>query len=657
MEKFIEYIGNLLKKDERLWSKDENPKLLKNELVSLITRDDEKLLELFISDKKAKERFFKKIGDSTIFLKERFLQFVTMDEFLPDSFTAFEIKVGLSSDGKLLGSQEAVSLVFPYKDCILEGGQETAEERRNEIFYNTILAPEEIDRLKEPKVLTNCIRYDGEGRHKTKEILEKDNLIIKGNNLLALYSLLPVYRGKIKLIYIDPPYNTGNDEFKYNDCFNHSTWLVFMKNRLEVAKELLSEEGSIFISIDNNEVSYLQILLDDIFGKQNKQNLITIKRSSVSGAKVINEGLVNVSEFLVVYSKNKSNWKTNKIYRKKDRDTRYSTYIKNIDEGFERWKFCTVLEAFADSLDVQRKELKQLLKDDYDQQLEQFYFDNAKRIIRFASLDDKSISDAIIKLKYKSKDDDSKVYHLQRDNKLDYYLYKGQAILFFESRLSEIDGEKVFGELLHDIWDDVLPNDLHNEGGISLKKGKKPEKLVQRILDISTNKNDLVLDFFAGSGTTGAVAHKMGRQYILVEQMDYIHDLPEQRLINVLKGDQTGISKAVNWKGGGSFVYTELLEWNKKYIDELEKASTKAEIKKIYNKIKQEAFYKYQIETKKMSEKDLFALSEKDQRQVIMDLLDMNHLYVNLESIGDATFGVSKEDKELNKKFYNQKQI
>jgi len=147
----------------------------------------------------------------------------------------------------------------------------------------------------------------------------------------------------------------------------------------------------------------------------------------------------------------------------------------------------------------------------------------------------------------------------------------------------------------------------------------------------------------------------MNRQYVLIEQMDYIHDLPEARLKNVISGDQTGISKDVDWKGGGSFIYTELLEWNNKYIRDLESAKTKADIKKIKTKIEKEAFYKYQIDTSKFDNKEFDKLSEKEQKEVLIDVLDMNHLYVNLDSINDATFSVSKEDKELNKKFYNQK--
>ncbi|MEA3449850.1 MAG: site-specific DNA-methyltransferase, partial [Patescibacteria group bacterium] len=211
------------------------------------------------------------------------------------------------------------------------------------------------------------------------------------------------------------------------------------------------------------------------------------------------------------------------------------------------------------------------------------------------------------------------------------------------------------------IWDDVGTATEGTKELMKIMDGKKmfatpkPERLLQKIIHLGSKKNDIILDFFAGSGTTGAVAHKMNRQYILVEQMDYIHELPEARLKKVIAGEQGGISKDVNWKGGGSFVYTELLEWNNKYIRELKSAKTKSDIKKIRVKIEKEQFYKYQIETDKFDNKEFDKLSEKEQKEVLIDMLDMNHLYVNLDSINDATFAVSKEDKELNKKFYSKK--
>jgi adenine-specific DNA-methyltransferase len=280
MEMF-ESLKNLLEKDKRLVS---DGKLLKNKIVELGLKLDKELIKLLLTDEKIKGFFFKDIDGVLVFDKEKFIKFIDNKEFLPDSYTTFKNKIGLAADGNYIAKSKEVVLVWPYKDCILEGGQEESDEKRREIFYNEILAPDEIDRLLDPKVFTNFKRIDKNGEHEVKDFrrdkelnrkrgLPKDtitdNLIIKGNNLLVLHSLKKQFAGKVKLIYIDPPYNTGNDEFKYNDNFNHYTWLTFMKNRLEVAKELLKNDGIIFIQIDSEERDYLKVLLDDIFGRNN----------------------------------------------------------------------------------------------------------------------------------------------------------------------------------------------------------------------------------------------------------------------------------------------------------------------------------------------------------------------------------------------------
>lgn len=343
MDTFIKHIEKIIEKDDRLWSKDKEKKLLKNKLVELVSNDDEKLLELLLNDSEANSNFFKKIKNSTIFLKDRFLQFITMNEFLPNSFTAFENEIGLSDDKKLITQKDEISLVFPHKDCILEGGQTKEEVGRDEIFYNTTLAPDEIDRIKEPKVLVNWAKYDKDGKHEVKDVSKQDNLIIKGNNLLALYSLLPKYRGEIKLIYIDPPYNTGNDGFGYNDRFNHSAWLTFMQNRLEVAKDLLSNDGIIFVQCDNNEQAYLKVLMDDIFNKENFITTISVKSKTPSG--VGQESYIfDVLENIHCYAKNNNELKPNnyKIFDEIiDEKSRTATNYHYLVESFgtENTKF------------------------------------------------------------------------------------------------------------------------------------------------------------------------------------------------------------------------------------------------------------------------------------------------------------------------------
>lgn len=281
--------------------------LNKNKLSELARKYDAKLLNVLMREEKIKSHFFSKLEEGIlVFKKDVFLQFLNNKEFLPDSFTAYKTKIGLGNkDGSLLSENHDIVLNFPYKDCILEGGQTKEDIKRREVFFNETLAPTEITRLLDDKVFTNFKRYDKDGEHEVKEIRENDNFIIKGNNLVVLHSLKKRYAGKVKCIYIDPPYNTGNDSFGYNDRFNHSTWLTFMKNRLVIAKELLCDDGVIFVQCDDNEQAYLKVLMDEIFGNHNFLNCIAVKMSEPSGIKMshIEKRLPKLKEYILLYKK------------------------------------------------------------------------------------------------------------------------------------------------------------------------------------------------------------------------------------------------------------------------------------------------------------------------------------------------------------------
>lgn len=399
-----------------------------------------------------------------------------------------------------------------------------------------------------------------------EDTLDIDNTLIKGDNLLALNTLKKHFdklpdSEKVRCVYIDPPYNTGSAFEQYDDNLAHSEWLTLMRDRLIVLKDILSEDGSIFISIDNNESSYLQVLLDEIFGKENRKNIISLKRGSATGAKVINPGLVNISEFILVYAKNLSYWMPNRIFTRTERSDRYNQFISNIHDNYEKWKFIPLLEAFSEFKKIDKKEVKKILGNKFESELEKFVLNHANQVIRFASLDSNSISNAANEIKEKSKKDDSKVYFLDRENANPYYVYKGSVILFVKDRLQNIDGEICFSQPVTDIWMDVLPNDLHNEGGVDFRKGKKPEKLIQRIIEFSTNKGDLVLDCFGGSGSTFGVSHKMNRRWIGIEIGSHADSHIIPRLTAVLDGsDKSGITNSVKWQGGGSFKYYHLGE-------------------------------------------------------------------------------------------------
>lgn len=654
---------DLLKTDPRFV--DNEGELLLAAVQDRAWKIDHDLVKLLLSDKEIKTKFFDEIEGHWVFNTNTFIDYVSQKNFLDNSYTRFKNRIGLTIGDKFLRERGEVALVWPYKDCILEGGQAKEEEKRKEIFFNEVLAHDEINRLLDPKVLTNFTRYTAKGKQPVKDFKRNENgmicenLIIKGNNLLVLHTLKQQFRGQVKLIYIDPPYNTGNDSFGYNDSFNRSTWLTFMKNRLEIAKDFLTKDGTIAISIDQNEIAHTLILLDEVFGRDNRKNIITVKRGSVTGAKVINPGVVNITEFVVLYSKDSEHWNPNRVSMPKARDTRYGGFIKNYDKGYTKWEFTTILEAFAEEQNIPKSRLKKHFGEDYETELDKFILKNVDRIIQLATLDENQISEHAIQVKRQSEKQNDKVFFVERETGRHYYIYNGKLILFLSDRLTEIDGTNTFSQPITDLWDDVLPNDLHNEGGIKLRKGKKPEKLISRIFDLCTNKGDLVLDFFVGSGTTAATALKLGLQFIGVEQLDYIEELPVVRLVNTINGESSGISKTVNWQGGGEFIYCDLMKYNESLMEFIEAAKSSKELLKIWREMAEGSFLNWYVNPKYPEEavKDFEALGKEPngmekQKHLLAQLLDKNQLYVNLSEIDDTQFKVSKEDKALNKAFY-----
>jgi len=385
-----------------------------------------------------------------------------------------------------------------------------------------------------------------------------DGLLIHSENFQALNLLQERYREQVKCVYIDPPYNTGGDDFFYKDSYQHSSWLSLIIDRLVASEKLIKDCGSMAVSIDLKEFDKTISLLDKVFSEESRKNLITIKRGSATGAKVINPGAINISEFVLLYSKNPKEWTPEKAYRQKVYDNRYGTIIKNFDEQFQNWEFESVLDSFSNFYNVPKSELKKHFGSEYESQLQNFVIDNAYRIIQFVSLDENSVSQEAVSLKKKSIKNRNKIFHLERDGKNDYYIRNGKAIIFYKDRLIQIGENLVPGEPVSDIWDDVLPNDLHNEGGVSLRKGKKPEKLVYRLVEMGSRERELVMDFFLGSGTTAAVSLKSKRKWLGIEQNNYFDDITLKRLKITLFGDRSGVSEMTLWKGGGCFKYIRL---------------------------------------------------------------------------------------------------
>ena len=560
-------LKNLFQKDERLVSKGE---LLKNKIIELALKLDKDLIKLLLSNNEMKKEFFTDIDGTLIFDNDKFIRFVSNKQFLPDSYTSFKNKIGLIDEkGEFISEKKEVVLSWPYKDCVLEGGMTKEDQKRDEIFWNEILAPDEISRLLDPKVFTDAKRIDTKGEHKLDKFKTdengniKDNLIIKGNNLLALHSLKKRFAGRVKLIYIDPPYNTGNDSFKYNDAFNHSTWLTFMKNRLEVARDLLRNDGIIFIQIDSEERDYLKVLLDDIFGRENYLNNIVVRKKQAAGVGQ-DAFLLDTIEYILMYAKSKIEFikYKQKQYLEFEFDDKlmddYGQYVKNFGE---RIFVKTITDARGEEVKIYEYPNIVVEKVSDDNKEKNFYLENFDRF--FVTYGPQS---SLMKKVIKNLDDTG-FYEIEyvpsrglRNSEIvAVNFYKKRIVQWLKNIAYVKDNRIIKRQVAEVLWTDISWDVIGPEGGVELKSGKKPEELLKRIIEITTLEGDLVLDFFAGTGTTCAVAHKMGRQYIGVEQLDYGENSAVVRLKNVINGDPTGISKEVGWKGGGDFVYLELM--------------------------------------------------------------------------------------------------
>ena len=560
-----------------------------------------------MSDEEISNHFFLTLETGVlVFKKDVFLQFLNNKEFLPDSFTAYKTKIGLATGEKYLSENNDVVLNFPYKDCILEGGQTKDDAKRQEIFFNETLAPTEINRLLDDKVLTNFKRYDETGEHEVEELTDTDNLIIKGNNLIALHSLKKRFAGKVKLIYIDPPYNTGSDGFNYNDTFNHSTWLTFMRNRFEISKELLSEYGTIFVSLDDKEAHYCKILMDEIFGRENFIADICHKsRASVSNDKIISSS----HNHLLFYAKNER--KIFSIQKEYGISKDLSTF-KDKDE-FGYYKLVPV-----DGPGGAAKG-------------NPFYeFLGIEKYWRF------------------SKD---RMQEMYEDGLI---VKKGKSLYQKYYKTKAEQGRQTITTW----WDEGY---LTSSASSELRKtiestfsNPKNESLLELILEFASQENDIILDFFMGSATTQAVAHKMNRQYIGIEQMDYIETVSVKRLEKVIEGEQGGISKSVDWQGGGSFVYCELKNDVQDFKNEILEATTKEKLLEVFELAKKSSFLSYRIDPKKLKKNEFEKLSLPEQKQLLSEIIDNNNLYVNYSDIDDSDYGISEEDKKLNHAFYGK---
>ena len=618
MDKNIfEVVTELLKTNLKYVSED--GKLLKAIVYRDVMNMNEELILLLLSEEKVRDRFFKNLNGIFVFDKQRFAWFIESKEFLPDSYTRYTNKIGLTHNGDFISKSNDVVLDFPYKDCVLEGGQDKEDQKRKEIFYNETIASDEISKMLAPKVFTNAKRYTKGGVKKNITFDEKDNLIIKGNNLIVLSSLLKRYEGKVKCIYIDPPYNTGTDSFNYNDSFNHSSWLVFIKNRLEIAKRMLRNDGIIFVSLDDNEAHYCKVMMDDIFGDKNYLNdIIWNSTKSVTNTKIISEAHTHT----LVYFRNKSYFVKNRTEFRVSEDGQGFSNPDNDPRG--PWK--------ADPFQVGGWRINQ-----------QYEIINPNTGISYFPNENSSWKN------------DYKTYQqLVKENRIVF----GTRGLTGPQRKRFLYEAEERGKVVKTIWDDVGTttngtDHLKEMFGKSIFSNPKPEQFIKKILELSTKRGDLVLDYHLGSGTTCAVAHKMGRRYIGIEQMDYIKNITVERMNKVIDGEQGGISKTVDWQGGGSFVYCEFLENANTLIEKIQAASeeTISEIKNEIYADERIVPYITRAELEK-ADKEFNSLELEEKKTVLISLVDKNKLYVNYSDIDDESYDISESDKAFTKSFY-----
>lgn len=386
-----------------------------------------------------------------------------------------------------------------------------------------------------------------------------ENMLIHGDNLLALKALESKFAGKVKCIYIDPPFNTGEAFENYDDNLEMSIWLGLMNERLRILHNLLSEDGTIFVHIDDSNLAYLTLLMDQIFGKANRLYLVTFKQGAATGHKAINPGCVTTTNFIIICAKNKASWKPNRIFTNRgERDKRYGNYIVNINEPNDNWKIITLMEAFAASKNISLSEARKVQKNN-PSELDDFVIKHCDSVIQLVNPDFNSVGAETKEYILRSRDNPQRIYTQHREGYSDIILLGGKRIIFYKDKMKMVDGEYVTGEPLTTLWDDLLSNNLHNEGDVVFPKGKKPEALIKRCIELVTDEGDIVLDSFLGSGTTAAVAHKMSRRWIGVEMGEQAYTHCKKRLDNVIHNtDLNGISKAVNWQGGGGYHFYEL---------------------------------------------------------------------------------------------------
>ncbi len=608
-------------------------KLQKNKLIEDLRNYNDEVISTLLENEKINEVYSVDIKGIKVFKINEFIEFLKYKNYLDDSFTKYENYIGLGSSGDYLKYNSDIVIDFPHKDCILEGGMTKEDIQKEEIFYHKVIAKGEIDTLLEYKAFKNIVKYSRNGVEYVSSINDNDNLILKGNNLMALYSIEARYANKVKMIYIDPPYNTKNDDFRYNDRFTHSTWLTFMKNRLEIASKLLKEDGSIWVNIDDNEVHYLKVLMDEIFGRSNfVANIVWQKKQSPQNDATY---FSDMHDHILVYAKNKSIWKPNLLPRSEKMNSRY----KNPDND-PRGPWASG-----------------------DMSVKTYNPDTDYQIV--------TPSGRVVNPPAKScwRINKETFEQMVSENRI-WFGKDGNAVPRIKRFLSDVqDGSVPVTVLWEEQLLDPLPSMISYEDGMNNQTAKreynklvsavfstpKPEKLLYQLLSIGSNENDVILDFFMGSATTQAVALKMNRRFIGIEQMEYIKEVSVERLLKVIEGEQGGISKTINWDGGGEFIYAELAELNLKYIEQINCASDDGDLKNIYDQIMEEASFNYKVNLEKLDfrNSEFLNLTLEEKKIILINSLELNQIYVSAYELEDKKYQLTKNEISFNKSFYN----
>lgn len=616
-----------------------------------------------------------------LFKLNQFIEMFTYKEYWQDSYTKFENKIGLTAGGKFIDESADVVLDFPFKDTVLKAGM-TKEDQKDtdEPFLHETIAKSEIDQLLEPKIFVNATKYDQENLDGTStDNFDDENLIIKGNNLIALHSLRAKYAGQVKLIYLDPPYNTGSDSFNYNDRFNHGSWLTFMKNRLEIAKALLSIDGMIFIHTDDNEQAYLKVLMDEIFGKNAYLNTVIVKTKASSGASGGGEDnrLKKNVEYITIYKNELANIKIQEKNMPLDdyiairkQDGKSFAYKQVLINPGTLYKIGETVDGRENKIelynvrDFEIKSVNEIAKLEnisesnvYAKYLDKiFTTENAQTSIRDrvrqATIDDGYTIARYIPVSGKNK---GKVTDVG-------FIGSTKRLVSFLSATAYIESDVVYkSEKAGTLWDDLSWSSIKSEGGVEFNNGEKPEKLLERIIASGTEEKDIVLDFFMGSATTQAVAMKMNRRFIGIEQMDYIKTVSVERLKKVIAGEQGGISKDVNWQGGGSFVYAALMEKNQGYLKDVQQAETTKELEDVVQRmIEGGADFDFRVDVEKvLQDPEYQAMVLADKKQLIVKVIDKNQLYYAYSDMEDRDVQelMSESDIAFNKSFYGERDL